>query len=496
MMQPGEDYKFDGEKVTEFPMKQNGGWLDKFDDKAQEGKDIPKGYTLPTVTVTSRRFNKYPHISNDNILSSKQLVSEFTKRAQGQAEIAKRKELANRETVRSYDPEKEDESLLSRAYHIAVNPMTALSYKVKGKDIPDHFERSPDRNILEYATNVINPFSVVDAFASIPGNIKRGEFLQAALNTASILPAAAEFRGASYKNLYNYNPYAEKLIGKTQRQIFGDPAYKSFLESGPTPTPNVNQATQLEDWRRLRGEASPVTVTATGETMQVAGTTRFDNSGMRIDADYPYAYFSEGSPWYQGKGREVLTRDNGVERILVPKEGANLNFNPAGESSIVMNPSKLSQETIQTYAGRRRVLSPQGDAFNPEAFDVYKGKPHWLKGYQKEAPPPINKNKIAGSVIKGDRKIFYNELGDEVGSIESFPDIDAQRNINWGTTNEKIPEPRTIANPDYTDVGNKYLQNNDPFADKRSTLKDIPISGGSTTKRPKKENGGWLNKYK
>ena len=52
-----------------------------------------------------------------------------------------------------------------------------------------------------------------------------------------------------------------------------------------------------------------------------------------------------------------------------------------------------------------------------------------------------------------------------------------------------MPEPKTIANPDYTDVGNKYLQNNDPFEDKRSTLKDIPISGGSTTKGPKEQMG-------
>jgi len=59
MMQPGEDYKFDGEKVTEFPMMEKGGWLDKFDDKAQEGKDIPKGYTLPTVTVTSSKPSKW-----------------------------------------------------------------------------------------------------------------------------------------------------------------------------------------------------------------------------------------------------------------------------------------------------------------------------------------------------------------------------------------------------------------------------------------------------
>jgi hypothetical protein len=30
MMYPGEDYNFDGEYVTEYPMMKNGGWLDKY----------------------------------------------------------------------------------------------------------------------------------------------------------------------------------------------------------------------------------------------------------------------------------------------------------------------------------------------------------------------------------------------------------------------------------------------------------------------------------
>jgi len=30
MMYPGEDYKFDGESVTEYPVKKNGGWLEKY----------------------------------------------------------------------------------------------------------------------------------------------------------------------------------------------------------------------------------------------------------------------------------------------------------------------------------------------------------------------------------------------------------------------------------------------------------------------------------
>ena len=40
MMQPNQDYKFDGEKVTEFPMMQKGGWLDKYQDGGNINKKL------------------------------------------------------------------------------------------------------------------------------------------------------------------------------------------------------------------------------------------------------------------------------------------------------------------------------------------------------------------------------------------------------------------------------------------------------------------------
>jgi hypothetical protein len=47
---------------------------------------------------------------------------------------------------------------------------------------------------------------------------------------------------------------------------------------------------------------------------------------------------------------------------------------------------------------------------------------------------------------------------------------------------------RSIENPDYTDLGNSYLQNNNPFAPptNQSTLKDIKAFGGRSSKMPKK----------
>jgi hypothetical protein len=40
MMYPDQDYKFDGEKVTEFPMAQDGGWLDKYQDGGNINKKL------------------------------------------------------------------------------------------------------------------------------------------------------------------------------------------------------------------------------------------------------------------------------------------------------------------------------------------------------------------------------------------------------------------------------------------------------------------------
>lgn len=54
MMQPGEDYKFDGEKVTEYPMAQNGDWLSKYDN-------IPSGNNLKKQaeeTIARRNANR------------------------------------------------------------------------------------------------------------------------------------------------------------------------------------------------------------------------------------------------------------------------------------------------------------------------------------------------------------------------------------------------------------------------------------------------------
>ena len=79
-------------------------------------------------------------------------------------------------------------SMASKAWAIATNPMTALKYKVQGRDIPDYFERG-EKNSLDLAVNMVNPFAIIESVKNIPGNVARGEFLNAGLNALNILPA-------------------------------------------------------------------------------------------------------------------------------------------------------------------------------------------------------------------------------------------------------------------------------------------------------------------
>jgi len=90
-----------------------------------------------------------------------------------------------------------------------------------------------------------------------------------------------------------------------------------------------------------------------------------------------------------------------------------------------------------------------------------------LGGLLKKAPK-LTKEAVGGSIYNKTtgRQQYFDEFGNE-SSI--------------------IPR-KSVQQPDYTDLGNAYLQKNDPFAapTRKSTLGDIRVSGGSTTKIPKK----------
>ena len=115
----------------------------------------------------------------------------------------------------------EDQSTISKTWEVLTNPVTAASYWLNDQRIPDRFSKG-ERNNLDIATDLFNPFGIVDSAKNavketinLPKNLYDGEyreagsnFLNAGLNTLSVIPALRELKGTKglNKELENINP--------------------------------------------------------------------------------------------------------------------------------------------------------------------------------------------------------------------------------------------------------------------------------------------------
>ena len=215
------------------------------------------------------------------------------------------------------------------------------------------------------------------------------------------------------RNAWKLNPRSfnlPKQIAKENtpvRQIYGDEALESFKQYGPSTQPDVSQYDQFMQFAKMKGDN--VLHSGTGETMNIAS----------LGNKYPYPYFSQGSKWY---GPNSTMKQLGTERIIVPKQGADLTFYPAGENSVLKNFDDLSQQTIDSYAGRRRILAPFEGFDNPSNFNLYEGKPHWWKGYRKvdipESPTITSGVDDLGIYSQAGDKKYYT-LGEGFGDLGS-----------------------------------------------------------------------------
>jgi hypothetical protein len=220
---------------TQDPAPANGKYTKKTLASAQNGKKFR--LKTPDEIAAMASYN----ISNDNIPSRKQVENKVIKDEQAKSEIAKRKELANRETVRSYDPETENESTLSRAWNIISHPMTALSYKARGKDIPEHFERG-EHNILENVTNILNPFFYANEVKGAAGDLST---YYDDVKSRGLYRANPNVLGSSALHTLNALPLlseAAPFISKAASSIPTSSRYISELENlGQVQTSGINK---------------------------------------------------------------------------------------------------------------------------------------------------------------------------------------------------------------------------------------------------------------
>jgi hypothetical protein len=214
----------------------NGGWLDQYDE-AQDGERVlpNNDRALKILANIQKRKQKgisSPEFSNVKIkderaLATKPAVSTAVKKrdfdleqskdnkaynsAVAAQKAAEKKEAARRAKLTKEQREREDynayaqehgsitqsvpETNWERTKAIVSNPMTAIGYKVRGENLPGRFQYGP-RNEHDYAVDWINPLQGAVALSEIPGELSRGEFLEAGLSGLDALDLGVYARGA------------------------------------------------------------------------------------------------------------------------------------------------------------------------------------------------------------------------------------------------------------------------------------------------------------
>ena len=154
--------------------------------QAQDGKTFEELTGLKPITSLTKSGESTSLGTKIDEAAIRQASIDSQRRKQGQ--------------IRKAEP---DRSAASKAWAIATHPMTALSYKAKGQDIPEHFERG-ETNPLEYAKDVLNPFT----YAEAANNVGEGlgtmiahpqtigdQFLPTLMSAAAVLPVLHEIPG-------------------------------------------------------------------------------------------------------------------------------------------------------------------------------------------------------------------------------------------------------------------------------------------------------------
>ena len=173
MMQPGQDYKFDGEKVTEYPMAQNGDWLSKYDN-------IPSGNNL---------------------------------KKEAEETIAKRN--ANRPTMSQYTPKKGEQE------------------KWNKEKLQRIAEDNAPLNRMAASKGAANMQDAIEAAMIMEGGLAAGKVIGKGAKAA----AKYATEKTALKNAYKLNPLAFKPKADAYYRMIGEGGYADALESGVVRPP-------------------------------------------------------------------------------------------------------------------------------------------------------------------------------------------------------------------------------------------------------------------
>ena len=181
----------------------NGGWLDGY-DVAQNGKKKfkLKDERLQGIRPSESTFVKKPNFDAQQSKVQKTYVDQVGKQMAEEKRRAKlTKDQREREDYNARNEERGSfqahvpESNWDRSKAIVSNPLTAFGYVARNESLPARFQHG-ERNNLDYALDWVNPLQGAASASNIPGQLGRGEFLDAGLSALDAIDLGVYAKGA------------------------------------------------------------------------------------------------------------------------------------------------------------------------------------------------------------------------------------------------------------------------------------------------------------
>lgn len=229
-------------------------------DKAQPGtkkfklKDDRDLITKPaeSTNVKKKNFDLEQSKSNKTYLNQLAEQQKENKRRKALTQEQREREdynVRNEQTGSIQAPVKE--SNWDRTKAIASNPLTAFGYAARNESLPTRFQYG-ERNALDTPIDFINPLQGVAALSEIPGELGRGEYLNAGLSALDAVDLGVYAKGAMkaskpllqkagraltteeglLSNAYKLNPWAFKPNPEAYYRGIGESGYKDAVNSG------------------------------------------------------------------------------------------------------------------------------------------------------------------------------------------------------------------------------------------------------------------------
>jgi hypothetical protein len=330
-MYPGEDYDFDGDYVTEYPMMQEGGWLSKY----QDGGGVLSRSNLEMMSALEK------DIKNQKTRSAQETISQYTPKLGDQERMNAAKDAYRKEQAKPLN-------------RLANNPHIIAG----DKNLPGG---------IEFALDVMTA----------------GE-ATAALNTIAkpALKAAGKYltEKTALKNAYKLNPYAFKPNEANWYRQVGESAIDDAFNTKVIRVPGEEVSPKMlkefeEQIVRMQGSDE---LPHQERMMQQAMASRTPAS----------PYFIKGELFYPMGRKPTITKSGKISNNPAGKGSAdylietglpNESFQPSYVKSMGLG--------VPSQVGETAILKPNPTLRDIENFKFY--KQDWLKGY-KEVPKKEN----------------------------------------------------------------------------------------------------------